>query len=84
MSPLPLPVTLLPPLWPGETTLGGPVCLIVLITITVRLSHRKNSVRENFLQLGGEEPLQAAACLGHLRIRLQSERHSYYTQISAI
>lgn len=82
VSPLPLPVTLFPPLWPGETTLSGPVGLIILITVAVRLSCRENSVRENFFQLGGEKRLQTAACLGHFRIRLWSERERAITQIS--
>lgn len=85
VSPLPLPVALLPPLWPGETTLSGPVGLIILIAVGVRLRRGENSVWENFFQLGGEEHLQAAACLGHLRVGLlsKSETKSYYTQISA-
>lgn len=74
VSPLPLPVALLSPLWPGETTLSGPVGLIVLVAVRVRLGRKENSVWENFFQLGDEERLEAAACLGHLGVRLWSER----------
>lgn len=74
VSPLPLPVALLPPLWPGKTTVSSPACLIVFITVRVHLSHRENSVWENFFQLGCEECLEAAPCLGHLRVRLWTER----------
>lgn len=74
MSPLPLPVALLPPLRPGETALGGSVGLVVLVAVRVHLGRRENSVWENFPQLGNEERLEAAAGLGHLRVRLWSER----------
>lgn len=73
VSSLPLPVALLPPLWPRETTLSHPVGLIVLIAVRVRLCRRENSVWENFFQLRGEERLEAAASLGHLRVRLSPE-----------
>lgn len=84
LPPLPLPVALLPPLWPRETTLRGPVGLIVLIAVRIRLGHGENCARENFLQLGGEKGLQAAACLGHLRVRLQSGRRKKKIAIRVI
>ena len=74
VSPLPLPVALLPPLWPGETTLGGSAGLVVLIAVRVSLCRWEHSVWEHFFQLGDEERLKAAARLGHLRVRLWSDR----------
>lgn len=73
VSPLPLPVALFPPLWPGKAAISSPACLIVFITVRVHLSQRKNSVWENFFQLGREECLEAAPCLGHLWVGLWSE-----------
>lgn len=84
VSPLPLPVALLPPLRPGETTLSGPVGLIVLIAVRVRLSRGEDSVWENFFQLGDEERLEAAACLSHLRVRLWSEGERAVTLTSVV
>ncbi len=84
VSPLPLSVAvMLPPLWPGETPLSGPVGLIVLVAVRIRLCRSENSIWENFSQLGGEEGLEAAACLSHLRVRLWSERKSSHNQFSA-
>lgn len=84
VSPLPLPVALLPPLWPGETVLIGPVCLIILITVRVFLSHGEGSVGEHLSQFGAEESLQAAACLCHLRVRLENRERGRYTESSDI
>lgn len=70
LPPLPLPVALLPPLWPQEAAVGSPAGLIVLIAVRVGLSQREISIWENLFQLRREERLQAAACLGHLRVRL--------------
>lgn len=71
LPPLPLPVALLSSLWPREPALSGPVSLVVLIAVWIHLSHGEDSAWENFLQVGGKEGLEAAACLGHLRVRLQ-------------
>ena len=79
VSPFPLPVALLPPLWPGETALSGSERLIVFIAVGVRLKCRENSVRENVSQLGSEELLKAAARLGHLRVRLWSQKERAIT-----
>lgn len=84
VSPLPLPVALLPPLWPGETTVGGPVGLIILIAVRFHLSSGENSFWENFFQLGDEERLEAAASLGHLRVGLWSERERDITLRSVL
>lgn len=68
VPPLPLPVTLFPPLWPGEAVLCCPARLIVLI-IAVGLDllrREEDSERERFVQSGVEEGLQAPASLRHL------------------
>lgn len=80
LSPLPLPVALLPPLRPGETTLSGSDGLIILIAVTVRLSHWENSAWEHFFQLGGEKGLEVAASLRHFRIGLWSDRRTKCSQ----
>lgn len=66
ISPLPLPVALLPPLGPGEAAPRRPVGLVVLVAVGFILGHGERSVRENLSELGDEEHLQTAAGLGHL------------------
>lgn len=70
MPPLSLPVALLPPFWPGEA-LGCAVHLVILVTIRVVLSRWEGLVREHLHQLRAEELLQAPACLGYFRVRLE-------------
>ena len=67
VSPLPLPVRLFPPLWPGKAVLRSPVGFVVLvITVRVLAGREEDSEREGFVQPGVEEGLQAPACLRHL------------------
>lgn len=76
ISPLPLPVALLPPLGPGEAAPCCPVGLVVLITVGIVLGNRERSVWKNLSELREEERLQTAACLGHLRVGLQGHRET--------
>lgn len=66
ISPLPLPVALLPPLGPGEPAARCPVGLVVLVAVGIVLGNRERSVWKNLSELGEEEQLQTAARLGHL------------------
>lgn len=74
VSPLPLPVALLPPLGPGEAALSRPVGLVILVAVGLGLGYGEYPVGENLLQLADEERLEAAAGLSHLRIGLRSHR----------
>lgn len=77
ISPLPLPVALLPPLGPGEPAPRCPVGLVVLVAVRIVLGHRERSVWKNLFELGDEEHLQTAACLGHLGVGLWAERERH-------
>lgn len=74
VSPLPLPVALLPPLRPGEAALGRPVGLVVLVAVGLGVGDGEDPVGENLPQLGDEKGLEAAAGLSHLGIRLRTQR----------
>lgn len=66
VTPLPLPVAVLLPIWPREASHSDAMDLLVAVTVGVVLQGWEGSVGIDLIQLGAEELFEVPARLGHL------------------